>query len=81
MIRKSSIAAVALIAPTLMLAACGETRGERAISGAGIGAATGAVGAAIVDGGIIEGAVVGAVVGGVVGAVTDSDQIDLGSGY
>jgi hypothetical protein len=61
----------------LMLAACGNTRGERALSGAGIGAGAGAVGSAVTGGNPWAGAAVGGVAGGVVGAVTDKDDINL----
>ncbi|MEL7463710.1 MAG: YMGG-like glycine zipper-containing protein [Pseudomonadota bacterium] len=61
----------------LATAACGSTKGERALSGGGIGAATGAVGSAIVGGSVATGAIVGAAAGAVVGAVTDESDIDL----
>ena len=61
----------------LMLAACGNTKGERALSGAGIGAGAGATGSAVTGGNPWAGAAVGGVAGGVVGAVTDKDDINL----
>lgn len=61
----------------LMLSACGNTKGERALSGAGIGAGAGAVGTAITGGNPWAGAAVGGVAGGIVGAVTDKDDINL----
>ncbi len=64
-------------ASMLALAACGETPGDRALSGAGIGAAAGAVGGALV-GAPAAGAAIGAAVGGVGGAVTTPSQVDLG---
>jgi osmotically inducible lipoprotein OsmB len=48
----------------LSLAACGETVGDRALSGAGIGAGTGAA--------------IGAVAGPATGAVTNPSAVDLG---
>ena len=61
----------------LALSACGETPGDRALSGAGIGAAAGAViGAPFGAPGI--GAAVGAAAGGAVGAATTPSQVDLG---
>lgn len=66
-----------LIGATLLIAACGDTRGERALSGAGIGAGVGALGGAVTGGDPITGAVIGGVVGGATGAVTDKDDIDL----
>jgi osmotically inducible lipoprotein OsmB len=61
----------------LLLSGCGNTQGERALSGAGIGAGAGAVGSAITGGNPWAGAAVGGVAGGVVGAVTDKDDINL----
>lgn len=61
----------------IILTACGETRGDRAISGAAIGAGVGAVGGAAL-GDPITGAVVGGAVGAGTGAATDKDDIDLG---
>jgi osmotically inducible lipoprotein OsmB len=69
---------LALVAAGLLLAACGESRGDRALSGAGIGAATGAAGSAVTGGNILGGAVLGGAAGGAVGAVTDEDDLDLG---
>lgn len=68
---------ITLFFPTLVLAACGNTQGERALSGAGIGAGAGAVGTAITGGNPWAGAAVGGIAGGVVGAVTDKDDINL----
>jgi len=61
----------------LTVSACGNTKGERALSGAGIGAGAGAVGTAITGGNPWAGAAVGGVAGGIVGAVTDKDDINL----
>lgn len=60
-----------------VLAACGTSRTERGLSGAGIGAAVGAGAAAVTDGDIGTGAAVGGVIGGATGALTDEDDIDL----
>ena len=61
-----------------MLAACGYTRGDRTLSGAGLGAATGAVGSALVNGNPATGALIGGAAGAVAGALTGTDDIDLG---
>ncbi|MDD3019914.1 MAG: YMGG-like glycine zipper-containing protein [Alphaproteobacteria bacterium] len=61
----------------LSLTACGNTKGERALSGAGIGAGVGAVGTAVTGGSPWTGAVIGGAVGAATGAMTDKDQIDL----
>lgn len=68
----------AVAASALLLAACGETTGDRALSGAGIGAGVGAVGGALVGGNPVTGAAIGAAVGGVGGAATKSKDVDLG---
>lgn len=70
---KAGLAALALVA----LVGCGETVGERGLSGAGIGAAGGALGGAMV-GAPATGAIVGGAVGAGLGAFTDEDELDLG---
>ncbi|MEL6478763.1 MAG: hypothetical protein AAFR17_15645 [Pseudomonadota bacterium] len=62
-----------------LVAACGQTRTDRAVSGAGIDAATGAAGSAVVGGDIAAGAIIGALGGAAVGAATDGRDIDLGT--
>ncbi len=63
----------------LSLSACGNTRGERALSGGGIGAGVGALGAGLTGGNAVTGAVVGGAAGAATGALTDKDDIDLGN--
>lgn len=60
------------------LSACGQSTGDRAVSGAGIGAGVGALGSAVAGGSGVTGALVGAGVGAAAGALTDSNQVDLG---
>ena len=67
-----------LVLATGLLAACGNTVEERAITGGGIGAGTGAAGAAITGGSIAGGVLIGGAAGAAVGALTDEDAIDLG---
>ncbi len=67
-----------VIITILALTACGNTQGERALSGAGIGAGVGAVGGAIAGANPVVGAVVGGAAGAAVGAVVDKSKIDLG---
>lgn len=77
MTRTTRLIAAVLSAATL--AACGETRADRAISGAGIGAAGGAaVGAAAGGLGVIPGALIGAGVGAAAGGLTTSSDVNLG---
>jgi osmotically inducible lipoprotein OsmB len=70
--------ALLVLPAALAIAACGETTGDRALSGAGLGAATGA-GAAILTGGNAgTGALVGGALGAGAGALTDSDDFNMG---
>ncbi len=75
--RKIQNAIVAVMVLT-SLAACGSSKGDRALSGAGIGAGVGAVGSAVTGGDPVTGAVVGGAVGAAAGAVTKEKDVDLG---
>lgn len=66
-----------LMAVMIMLSACGTSRTERTLSGAGIGAGAGALAGAITGGSGTTGAIVGGVIGGATGAMTDEDDINL----
>jgi hypothetical protein len=70
--------ALALGVGLLLLAACGTTTTDRAISGAGIGAASGAVGSALVGGDAGTGALIGGAVGAAAGALTGPGDVYLG---
>lgn len=61
----------------LALAACGQTTGDRALSGGAIGAGAGAVGGALM-GSPATGALVGGALGAGTGALTSPSQVDLG---
>ena len=61
----------------LGLAACGNTKGERALSGGGIGAGIGAAGAAATGGSVAGGALLGGAAGAATGALTDKNDINL----
>lgn len=74
---ESSLFLLSIFCLAIVLTACGNTKGERALSGAGIGAGVGAVGGAVTGGSVAGGAVLGGVVGAAAGALTDKDQIDL----
>lgn len=66
------------VAALMLLTACGDSRSDRALSGAGLGAGAGAVGGALIGGSPVTGAVVGGAVGAATGALTDRNDIDLG---
>lgn len=61
----------------VMLAACGTSTTDRALSGGAIGAGTGAVGGALL-GEPVAGALIGGAAGAAAGAFTDADDVDLG---
>jgi osmotically inducible lipoprotein OsmB len=62
----------------IVMAGCGTTPGDRALSGAGIGAGAGAAIGAVTGIGPGTGAAVGAAVGAATGGLTEKDQVDLG---
>lgn len=72
---QNTIVALALVTS---LAACGNTRGDRALSGGAIGAGVGAVGGAVVGANPVTSAIVGGAVGAAAGAITKKDEVDLG---
>ena len=59
-----------LTAILLSATACGDTWGQRAVTGGGIGAGTGAVIGALTPLGVIPGALIGGAVGAGAGAAT-----------
>jgi osmotically inducible lipoprotein OsmB len=66
-----------LFVAAVALSGCGETVGDRGLSGAGIGAAGGAVIGAMV-GNPLAGAAIGAGAGAIAGAATSPSTVDLG---
>lgn len=70
---KRLVLAFAIVIPALGLAACGNTTGDRALSGAGIGAGVGALGGLIFNA-PLEGALIGGAVGAGTGAHSPADQ-------
>lgn len=60
------------------LTACGETRSDRVLSGAGLGAAGGAVAGAVTGGSGVTGALIGGAAGAAAGALTDKDDVNMG---
>ena len=74
-----SVAARTLALTTLMLlSACGDKPGDRALSGGGIGAGVGAATSILTGGNAVTGAVVGGAVGAAAGGLTKKKDIDLG---
>lgn len=68
----------ALLTATLLLAACGESTGDRALSGGAIGAGVGAVTGAVVGGSPGTGAIVGGALGAAAGGLTKKNDVNLG---
>jgi hypothetical protein len=58
------------------LAGCGDSMGERALSGGALGAGAGAATGAVVGGGALEGALIGGALGAGAGAITADDDDD-----
>lgn len=72
---KTIIASMSVLA---LLAACGESQTDRALSGGAIGAGAGALGGALVGGHAVSGALIGGAAGAATGAMTDKDKVNLG---
>src|SRR5262250_645808 len=77
MLGKLSTVAVS-VGLSLWLAACGETQGERGLSGAAIGAGAGAVIGAVTPIGPAGGALIGGAAGAATGILTTPSQVNLG---
>ncbi len=58
----------------LSTAACGDTWGQRAVTGGGIGAGSGALIGAVTPLGVLPGALIGGAVGAGVGAATTPER-------
>lgn len=67
-----------VLCAALLLAACGETKTDRALSGGAIGAGAGAAVGAVTGGSVLGGALIGGAGGAAAGALTDKDDINLG---
>jgi hypothetical protein len=73
-----SVVLVMVTASLMVLTGCGDTPGQRALSGGAIGAGAGTAGALLLDTNPVAGALIGASAGAVTGAVTNKRQINLG---
>lgn len=69
--------ATAVLLSALSLTACGNTPGDRALSGGAIGAGAGAA-AGLLLGAPVQGALIGGALGAGTGALTKPNQVDLG---
>lgn len=69
---------IVVITLAAFLSACGNTKGQRALSGGAIGAGVGTVGAVILNANPVTGAVIGAAAGAATGALTKKKNLDLG---
>ena len=69
--------AVVIVAGGLLLAGCGSSPGDRAISGGAMGAGVGAL-AGLAVGMPVTGAIFGGALGATAGALSDPSQIYLG---
>ena len=69
----------AILALTMVVASCGTSKTDRALSGGGIGAAVGAAGAAVLDKDPLAGAAIGGAVGAAGGALTNENDVNLGN--
>ncbi len=74
---RTTILSLSAIA-ALGLAGCGQTTGDRAVSGGLLGAGAGAGVAALTGGGLGAGALIGGAAGAAGGALTSPGTIDLG---
>lgn len=72
------VVVTASIGLSLVLAACGETQGERGLSGAAIGAGAGAVIGAVTPIGPAGGALIGGAAGAATGVLTTPSQVNVG---
>jgi len=72
---RTKLTLAVLAISSLSLAACGETQGCRALTGAGLGAAGGAVIGALA-GSPATGAIAGAAGGALIGAATSPNQVN-----
>lgn len=67
-----------VIGLAVVLGACGQTTGDRAVSGGLLGAGVGAGASALTGGSIGTGALIGGAAGAAGGALTRPSQVDLG---
>jgi osmotically inducible lipoprotein OsmB len=71
-----TIATISALA--FLLAACGTSTTDRALSGAGIGAGVGAAGSMATGGSPVTGGLLGGAAGAAAGGLTSPDTVNLG---
>ena len=71
---KTKLVALTVVPLALALSACGDTMGERALSGGGIGAGAGLAVGALVGWPLVAPALAGAAIGAGIGAATTSNK-------
>jgi osmotically inducible lipoprotein OsmB len=69
---------IIMTAVVALLSACGTSKTDRALSGAGIGAGGGAAISALTGGDPLTGAVIGGAAGAATGVLTKKKDLDLG---
>ena len=74
---RRGLLSASVLALGLGVAACGNSQGERALSGGAIGAGVGAAAGAVTGCSLATGAIVGGAAGAATGALTDADDIRL----
>lgn len=74
---RSTLGMALALSLLLGLSACGNSTGDRMLSGAAIGGGTGLVGG-LIFGEPLTGAVIGAGVGAAAGGLSDDREVDLG---
>lgn len=67
-----------VLCAALLVAACGNTKSDRALSGGAIGAGAGAAVGAVTGGSVLGGALIGGAGGAAAGALTDPNDVNLG---
>lgn len=70
--------AILAISGFTLLAACGQSTGDRALSGGALGAGAGAVVGGVAGGSVLGGAVLGGAAGAAAGALTAPSDVNLG---
>lgn len=75
---RKTVLALAIAAATLSVSACGQSTGDRALSGGAIGAAGGAAIGGLTGGSALGGALLGGAAGAATGALTSPNDINLG---